>query len=103
MLNLLDHFYHPQYKFKAAGIASYGAAAGGARAAYVLRNTLGELGLVVAPTALGVPNIWAGFTPEGEFTAEAAQGALDKFLTEFGFLAATLRDVREAAKIQLKL
>lgn len=94
MLNLLDHFYVNQYKFKAGALATYGAMAGGARAAYALRNTMAELGMVVAPTGFSVPNVWASFDAEGKFTQEAAAASLQKFLIEFSFVATTLRDAR---------
>lgn len=96
MLNLLDHFYHPQYKLKAAGIATYGAAAGGARAAYALRNVLGELGLVVAPTLFTLPQVWTQFDAEGQLSGDMAKAGLNKFVTEFAAIATVLRDNRKA-------
>jgi len=105
MLNLLDHFYHKQYRFKAAGIANYGASAGGARSAYVLRNTLSELGMVVAPATFNLSNIWThiDFANSNALKPldEAGQGALTKFLTEFLFLADTLKTARPSITFKL--
>lgn len=92
MLNLLDHFYHTQYKWKVAGIASYGAAAGGSRAAYVLRNTLAELGMVVAPTNFMLPTIWTQLDfAKGEFNSDVPKEGMAKFLREFTFLAQVVK------------
>ena len=101
LLNFLDHFYGPMWRMKAAGIATYGAMAGGARAAYVLRNTCGELGMVVAPTLLTVPQIWAAFNPDGTLKEEVAVQSLNKFLTEFGFLAKTMQAARKEITFKL--
>jgi NAD(P)H-dependent FMN reductase len=68
--------------------------AGGARAAFVLRNTLAELGFVVAPTGFNVPSVWAAFDAEGKFIHDTAATSLDKFMTEFSWVANTLRDAR---------
>lgn len=94
MINLLDHFYHSQFKMKAAGLAVYGAAAGGARSAYVLRNTLSELGMVVTPSIWTLPQVWTQFDAEGELSGDLAKAGLDKFLAEFLPLATALRDAR---------
>jgi NAD(P)H-dependent FMN reductase len=94
ILNLLDHFYHGQYKFKVAGIATYGASAGGARSAYALRNTLGELGLVTAPTLFTLPNVWAAIA-DGKFSNPDSEKALDKFVNEWEFFAAAVKAQRE--------
>lgn len=100
IINLLDHFYHKQYKFKAAGIASYGAAAGGARAAYVLRNTLGELGMVVSPTNFMVPQVWTQIDfAKGEFNSERPLEGMAKFLREFTFLAQVLKAAKPNAPL----
>ena len=85
---------------KPAAIATYGALAGGARAAYTLRNTLGELGMVVAPTLFSVPNVWTQLDfATGEFNNDLPKDALAKFIKEYLFLASTLKEARKDAPL----
>lgn len=99
MINLLDHFYHPQYKFKAAGLATYGASSGGARSAYVLRNTASELGMIVSPTNWWIPNVWGqvDHANGGVLKDDNTKSGMNKFLTEFLFLADTLKSAKANA------
>jgi NAD(P)H-dependent FMN reductase len=98
MLNLIDHFHHNQFKFKTAGLATYGAMAGGARASYALRNVLGEVGMVVAPTAFFLPTVWEQIDfANGELKNDLSKQSLKKFLNEFTFLSETIRDARAKA------
>jgi len=86
ILNLLDHFYHGQYKFKVAGLAMYsGGPMGGARSAYVLRNTLGELSMITIPTIFNLPLIWSNKIKDNAFTEKENDSKLDKFLNELEF------------------
>lgn len=99
LLNFLDHFWKSQFVHKAAAIASYGGSTGGARSAYVLRNTLSEIGLIVAPTVFSTPNIWSAFNEQGEFSDAKAKDGLNSFLTDFEFYATALTDGRKVAAV----
>jgi len=98
MLNLIDHFYLAQYKGKPAGIASYSAGkTGGARAAYVLRNTLAEVGAVTIPTIFNCDSVMHNFQADGTFKAPETQAHLDKFLVELEWFAVALKNQRAIA------
>jgi len=91
MINLLDHFGNGQFKWKPAGLAVYsGGPICGARCAFTLRNTLGEVGLVTVPTIFGLGTIWNQFSETGTLTSDDVNGRLDKFLTEFEWYTSTL-------------
>jgi NAD(P)H-dependent FMN reductase len=95
VLAVIDHFYHGQYKFKAAGIFTYSwSQAGGCRAAYVLRNTLGELGLVTTPTNLDL-YLGSGFEADNVTLSSGAKGKLDKVVSELVWYANALREARK--------
>jgi len=94
MLNLIDHFGSGQYKGKPAGIASYSIGGiSGARSAYVLRNTLGEVGLVTIPTLFSLATISAAIK-DGKFTEEKNDQRCDKFLSELLWYARALKSQR---------
>jgi len=94
MLNLIDHFGSGQYKGKPAGIASYSiGGVSGARSAYVLRNTLGEVGLVTIPTLFNLATISAAIK-DGKFTDEKNDQRCDKFLGELLWYARALKSQR---------
>ena len=155
MINLLDHFYHIQYKFKvhhhplppptlptitplhrppspshgsalapptpptspisspvpcphraqAAGLVSYSMGPfGGARCAYVLRNTLGELGLITAPSIFNVASVHTAFTDDDahQLKDEAANVRFTNFLNELDWFTAAVKVQREKGLPEVK-
>jgi len=98
LINLLDHFYTKQFANKLVGLATYGAASGGARSAFVLRNILGELGALTHPAIYSLPNIWSQFDENGQFREERGKSNLAKFLYDFEVLASGLKDARSNFK-----
>jgi len=94
MLNLIDHFGSGQYKGKPAAIATYSIGGiSGARSAYVLRNTLGEVGLVTIPTLFSLATISSAIK-DAKFTDEKQDQRCDKFLGELLWYARALKSQR---------
>jgi len=108
MLNLLDHFHHGQYKHKVAGIVTYSAQlTGGARSAYVLRNTLGELAMVTIPSIYMVPSVFTAIdTAAHTLKDDAATLRLENWFNElewYGHAVKAQRSTRGLPVIQEKL
>jgi len=100
MINLIDHFYLAQYKGKAAGIAAYSAGkTGGARSAYVLRNTLAEVGAITIPTIFNCDSVFHNFQADGTFKAPETQTHLDKFIVELEWYASALKAQKAVAPV----
>lgn len=94
--NLLDH-YLEEWFWRPAAIASYsGTRIGGARASYALRNTLGEMGMVVISSTLVVSQITQTLDPAGQ-PIGAGGASLDR---AFGRFADDLLWWTEAAEAQ---
>ncbi|OQR96423.1 NADPH-dependent FMN reductase [Achlya hypogyna] len=76
--SLMNYFYHNEFYYKVAGIASYTMGPyGGVRAAIQLRPYLGELGLVSIPKILPFPAIQSLLNEDGSVQDGAAgAGAL---------------------------
>ncbi|EQC30140.1 hypothetical protein SDRG_12198, partial [Saprolegnia diclina VS20] len=100
--SLLNYFYHNEFYYKVAGIASYTMGPyGGVRAAIQLRPYLGELGLITIPKILPFPAIHALLNEDGSVTAGAAGAdslaAVSKgFFPELLWYAANLKAGRAA-------
>jgi NAD(P)H-dependent FMN reductase len=78
--NMLDHFLE-EFFWRPALLVSYsGGRWGGTRAAYTLRSTLSELGMVTMPSELPIANIAHAFDDEGN----PADARMDEF-TKTGF------------------
>jgi chromate reductase len=96
MLNLLDHFHHGQYKHKVAGILTYSAQlTGGARSAYVLRNTLGELAMTTIPSIYMVPSVFTAIdTATHTLKDDAATLRLENWFNELEWYGNAVKSQR---------
>jgi len=105
ILNLLDHFYHGQYKHKTAAIMTYSAQqTGGARSAFVLRNTLGELGMITIPSIYMVPNVFTAIDYDTQtLKDEAATLRLENFLNEMEWYAQAVKTLRSVQGVPVVL
>ncbi|OQR99319.1 NADPH-dependent FMN reductase [Thraustotheca clavata] len=95
--SLMNYFYHDEYYYKVAGIASYSMGPfGGQRGAIQLRPYLGELGLVSIPKLLAYPIIQALLNEDGTVLSGAAgAGSIAEsssaFVTELLWYAKALK------------
>lgn len=95
--NALDYLY-AEWGDKAAGIVSYGADAGGARAAEHLRQILGELHIADVRDTVGF-NKYVDFDAERRFApAPYRADELNRMLDRLVAWGAALRTVRETAR-----
>jgi NAD(P)H-dependent FMN reductase len=92
--NALDHLYH-QWGHKPAAIVSYGASAGGYRAAEQLRQVLVELKVVPVREQVGVPAVWAAFDEAGALRNAGLDDTLEGMLAELLWWATALIPARE--------
>ncbi|CAF0840352.1 unnamed protein product [Didymodactylos carnosus] len=95
MLNLLDHFWRATYGHKPTFICTYsGQSTGGARTAYILRNTCGELGMITIPTLFHLPAVYSAFNEQGELTAPRLLAQLETAFNELEWYAEMLKKAR---------
>lgn len=66
----------------------------GARAAYVLRNVLGELGAITAPSIYSLAVAHQAFNEQGELAAEDAALRFHNYLNELDWFVAGLKQQR---------
>ncbi len=93
--NILDH-YQEEYHFKPAGLVTYSAGSfSGVRVMVHLRALLGELGMVTCPSTLPVSKVQDSFDEEGNALDEAYERRVKRFLAEFGWYVAALKEARE--------
>ena len=70
---------------------------GGARSAYVPRNTLGELGMVTIPSIFGIATVHTAFDEaSGQLKDADAITRFGTFLTELDWFTAALKAERSA-------
>lgn len=95
LLAVLDHFYEQQYLFKASAIFTYSwGYAGGGRSAFVLRNVLGQLGLITCPTIVSLP-LGDLYHRESQDIKEKWSVLIDKAINELVWYTASLKTSRE--------
>ncbi|OQR91116.1 NADPH-dependent FMN reductase [Achlya hypogyna] len=100
--SLLNYFYHSEFYYKVAGIASYSMGPfGGVRAAIQLRAYLGELGLVSIPKILPYPIIQTllnadGTVQDGAAGAGQLADTSAKFVSELLWYTKNLKAARAA-------
>lgn len=83
LINLLDHFWHETYAHKVAAIGTYSySGTAGVRSAFVLRNTLAELGMITTPKVFAGPAIVELVTEKGEFKDPIKQTLLNNVVNE---------------------
>ncbi|KAF0709637.1 Aste57867_5862 [Aphanomyces stellatus] len=107
--NTLDYFYHSEFYYKTAGIATYSMGGfGGVRAGVALRPFLGELGLVSIPKQLPFPVVQNLLDEEGKILASAGKSGdivLDntaKFADELAWYATALKEARASKGVPEK-
>ncbi len=84
--NLLDHFYD-EYKRKVAGIVTYsGGSFAGIRVIPSWRETLSELGMIVAPKPFMVSMVQEAFDEKGSAINKDYEKRIKEFLDEFEWL-----------------
>jgi NAD(P)H-dependent FMN reductase len=94
--NLLDHFLE-EYFWRPSGIVCYSAGGfGGVRAAMQLRMTLAELGMSSVPSLLPIPRIAQAIDEEGLAIEPQVDRSANRFLDEFLWYAAALKQARAA-------
>jgi NAD(P)H-dependent FMN reductase len=94
--NLLDHFLE-EYFWRPSGIVCYSAGGfGGVRAAMQLRMTLAELGMSSVPSLLPIPRIAQAIDEEGFAIEPQVDRSANRFLDEFLWYAAALKQARAA-------
>lgn len=95
--NLTDHFLE-EWFWRPAAVASYSAGRlAGARASYVWHPTLAEMGMVVVPRAVSVPQIGSTLDEDGNPRGEAGQfvhGEIDKAIDTLAWWGQAARDLR---------
>ena len=76
---------------------------GGARAAFVLRNTLGELGMISAPSIFGIAAVHTAFDAEGKQLKDGeANTRFVNFLNELDWFTAALKTQRAQGLPEVK-
>lgn len=94
MKNLLDHFY-AEFTGKPIAISCYsGGPFAGVRAGVAWRPILGELKMVSIPTLYPVPGIGQLYDEEGKTSDAKADERSGKFLSELGWYATALKEMR---------
>lgn len=84
-----------EWKYKAAGVVSYGGVSGGLRAAQVLRGLLGNVGVMAVPQTVSLPMIASLVDDAGAFAGtERMAGSLATMLGEVGKWAGALKTIR---------
>ena len=91
--NALDCIYH-EWKYKAAGLVSYGGGAGGARAAEQLRLVLAELHVASVREALVLPGVWSQFDESGKPKDPSMDKRLNVVLADLLWWATALKEAR---------
>ncbi len=94
--NAFDYIYHEWAK-KPMAIVSYGASAGGARAAEQLRLVAIELQMAPIREQILIPQVWSA-VENGVVKADHLLGDLPKMMNEMIWWANTLKKGREATK-----
>ncbi|KAF0691194.1 Aste57867_17527 [Aphanomyces stellatus] len=102
--NTLDYFFHNEYYYKVAGIATYSAGGfGGVRAAAPLRPVLACLGLTSIPKELPVPSVHSLLNEDGTVQEDAGKSgeSLEKnaiaFAEELKFFATAIQTARASS------
>jgi NAD(P)H-dependent FMN reductase len=96
MVNLLDHFFHNEFLYKPAAIATYsGGAGGGQRSVFALRNMLSEVGLLTTPMEFNLGSVFAAFSETGEFKDANKDQQINNLIAQLEFLAETLKEGRK--------
>ena len=76
---------------------------GGARCAFVLRNTLGELGMVTAPSIFGIATVHTAFDAEsGQLKEAEANTRFVNFLNELDWFTAAVKAQRKLGLPEVK-
>ncbi|RHY25353.1 hypothetical protein DYB32_008373 [Aphanomyces invadans] len=101
--NTLDYFYHSEYYYKIAGIATYSMGGfGGIRAAGPLHPFLGELGLATIPKELPFPVVHNLLNEDGTVqttagtSGESLKNGVKQFVSELKWYATALKTARAA-------
>jgi NAD(P)H-dependent FMN reductase len=94
LVNLLDHFLE-EYFWRPSAIVSYSAGMfGGVRAAVVLREMVGELGMPSISSTLPVPKVQQAFDDEGHPSDPAWERRFGRFASELEWYAEAFRAQR---------
>jgi NAD(P)H-dependent FMN reductase len=99
--NALDYLAN-EWKRKAVAIVSYGAAAGGTRAAEGLKASLTYMEMAVMPNEVNIPNVWAAFDESGGLP-EAFGDAAQKTFTTLEWWAKLLSEARTKMVAEVKV
>jgi NAD(P)H-dependent FMN reductase len=95
--NALD-FLHEEWKYKPVGLVSYGAMAGGTRAAQMLKPVVVSLKMTPLMEAVSIPFVSQFIDDEGVVQAnEIMEQAADTMLGELARVAEALRSLRGGA------
>ena len=93
--NVLDH-YQKEYYFKPSAIATYSAGSfGGARVSVHLRAITAELGMSSIPSMFAMSAVQKSFDEDGNAIEEAYNKRVTRFLDEFEWYLAALKNQRE--------
>jgi len=102
LLNMLDHFYFNQYRFKTCGLVTYSAAAtAGARSSFVLRNVVSELGMISVPNIAMIPSVFQAFNEDGSIKDSQVNSRIDYFVTEYEWFTQSLKNQRATGTPQM--
>jgi Predicted flavoprotein len=84
-----------EWKYKAAGVVSYGGVSGGLRSAQVLRGLLGNVGVMAIPQTVPLPFFAASINDDGQFEAnEKMEEGLKLLLDELAKWSGALKPLR---------
>lgn len=84
-----------EWRYKAAGVVSYGGISGGLRSAQVLRGLLGNLGVMAVPQTVPVPFFGQQIGADGVFAAnEKMDDGLKLMLAEVAKVGGALKTLR---------
>lgn len=93
--NALDHVYR-EWNRKPVAFVSYGAAAGGYRAAEQLRQVAGELQMVPVREQVGIPFAWTAFDEQGDLRQQGVDRAVARMVDDLLWWARALKAARAA-------
>jgi NAD(P)H-dependent FMN reductase len=99
--NAFDYLAN-EWKKKAVAIVSYGAAAGGARAAEGLKASLTYMETVVLQSEVNIPNVWAAFDGSGNLP-ESFEVTAQKTFTSLEWWANLLSEARAKLVAEVKV
>jgi len=90
-----------EWKKKVVAIVSYGAAAGGARAAEGLKASLSYMEAMVLSAEVNIPNVWAAFDESGNLPDSFGESA-QKTFTSLEWWAKLLNEARAKLALEVK-